>query len=243
MPRILDDLDKNGLFIKKRKERKVNRKIPLEKALIFSLLAIILTMSLLVGTTYAWFTDSVTSTNNVIQTGSLDVELYYRLNTANEWKQVKSDTNLFMQNAIWGPGHVELIWLKIVNEGNLAFNYEIGINVTHEVGSFNVDGDEFYLSDYIMYGFIDGESVLSADEALEAVRDSSKTLKIPYNSQPTLLLPSDEVDSAEESESVVTLVIYIPENVGNSLNPAEGAPTPQLKMGVRIIATQSTYEE
>ena len=51
-----------------------NRKTT-RRALVLSLLSLLLCCSMLVGTTFAWFTDSVTSGKNVIIAGNLDVEL------------------------------------------------------------------------------------------------------------------------------------------------------------------------
>ena len=44
---------------------------------------------LAIGTTFAWFTDSVTSTNNIIKSGTLDVELYYQAGERNPAEQGK----------------------------------------------------------------------------------------------------------------------------------------------------------
>lgn len=212
-----------------------------EKMLIISLLSLILSMSLLVGTTFAWFTDSVESKNNIIKSGKLDVELYYQQAGKTEWKRVSSDTNMFMENAMWEPGHTELIRLKIVNEGNLAFNYQLGVGINYEVGSRNWSGEDFLLSDSIYYGIIQGGENLTRAEALLAVESTATALKTPYNSTPKLLVPKDEPNGV--SENIVTLVVYVPENMGNEANPANGEPVPQIKMGISLIATQSTYEE
>ena len=48
-----------------------------KSALISSVLALCLCITMLLGTTYAWFTDSVESANNIIKSGNLDVELYH----------------------------------------------------------------------------------------------------------------------------------------------------------------------
>ena len=45
------------------------------RALLLSALSLLLCMSMLVGTTFAWFTDSVTSGRNMIAAGNLDVVL------------------------------------------------------------------------------------------------------------------------------------------------------------------------
>ena len=48
-----------------------------KRALGSSVLALFLCFAMLLGTTFAWFTDSVTSANNIITAGNLDVDLKY----------------------------------------------------------------------------------------------------------------------------------------------------------------------
>ena len=48
-----------------------------KKALLTSVLALVLCMSMLIGTTFAWFTDEVKSGTNIIAAGNLDVNLYH----------------------------------------------------------------------------------------------------------------------------------------------------------------------
>ena len=67
-----------------------------KRALLLSVLALVLAITMLMGTTYAWFTDSVSSVNNIIKSGSLDVELEYLKD--GEWEPVNSQTNVFKEN-------------------------------------------------------------------------------------------------------------------------------------------------
>ena len=53
----------------------MTKKYSTKKALIASVLSLVLCFSMLVGTTFAWFTDSVTSANNIIMAGNLDIEI------------------------------------------------------------------------------------------------------------------------------------------------------------------------
>ena len=53
-----------------------------KRALLSSVMALILCFTMLLGTTFAWFTDSVTSANNIIKSGNLDIELEYWNGTA-----------------------------------------------------------------------------------------------------------------------------------------------------------------
>ena len=48
-----------------------------KSAFLTSAAAVVMSFSMLLGTTFAWFTDSVTSANNIITSGNLDVELYH----------------------------------------------------------------------------------------------------------------------------------------------------------------------
>ena len=49
-----------------------------KRALLTSVLSLVLCLSMLIGTTFAWFTDSVTSSNNIIKSGRLDVALEHK---------------------------------------------------------------------------------------------------------------------------------------------------------------------
>ena len=63
-----------------------------KKSLIFSALSLLLCCALLIGTTFAWFTDSVTNTGNKIQAGTLDVALFQKTDTLSD--EQKADPEL-----------------------------------------------------------------------------------------------------------------------------------------------------
>ena len=127
-----------------------------------SLTSLILCFSMLLGTTYAWFTDTVTSANNIIQAGNLDVELEY-LDAAGNWQSVTEQTNVFQENTLWEPGHTEVVYLKISNKGSLALKYRLGVNIASEIGSVNVAGEAFLLSDHIQFGAVKDVDTAYAD--------------------------------------------------------------------------------
>lgn len=80
----------------------------------------------LTGGTVAWFTDNVESTNNVIQSGTLDIDI--ELKDDFEWISLekKPDTKVFDYN-LWEPGYTQVETLKIVNRGNLALEYILNV--------------------------------------------------------------------------------------------------------------------
>ena len=92
--------------------------------LIRSCFALLLCFSMLIGTTFAWFTDSVTSSGNKITSGSLKVDLELLDPDTNLWNSVKeSKASIFTYNN-WEPGYVDVKVLKIENEGSLAFKWK-----------------------------------------------------------------------------------------------------------------------
>ena len=205
-----------------------------KRALLFSLLSMLLSVTMLMGTTFAWFTDSVTSANNIITSGNLDVELYYQVEGQSDWTKVDANTNIFKENALWEPGHTEVVKLKVVNEGTLALKYQLGVNIDSETGSINVAGEAFLLSDYIKYGVVEGAQTYTRDAAVAAVDATATKLNVNYSK-------SDALESKEES--IVTMVVYMPTTVGNEANYKTGANAPEIKLGLNLFATQYTFEE
>ena len=105
-----------------------------KRALVTSAMALFLCFTMLLGTTFAWFTDSVTSANNIIKSGNLDIELDYWNGT--EWKDVKGASDI-LTNTLWEPGVTEIAYLRVANAGSLALKYQLGINIVSELGGIN----------------------------------------------------------------------------------------------------------
>ena len=93
-----------------------------KRALISSVIALFLCFSMLLGTTFAWFTDSVTSSGNIIQSGTLDVTMEWADGTkaipaedSADWKDASAGA--IFKSSLWEPGYVEVRHIKIANEG------------------------------------------------------------------------------------------------------------------------------
>ncbi len=97
-----------------------------KKSLIFSIVSLLLCVSMFVGSTFAWFTDSATTGVNTIQAGTLDVELLKL--EGNEWVNAENQTLEFIDTDanLWEPGvSYKLPALKIRNNGSLALKYTV----------------------------------------------------------------------------------------------------------------------
>ena len=208
------------------------------RALLTSVMALVMCLVMLVGTTFAWFTDSVTSGVNTIKSGNLDVELAYEVGK-NEFKPVDGETNVFKTGTLWEPGHVEFAVLKISNVGSLALKYQLGVKVAEEVTSKSVLGNELKLSDHLQFAVLDGDQCeLGRDMMVEAAKDSAKKLSAGDESTTGRLL-AGETDSSR----IVTLVVWMPTTVGNEANYAKGEAEPTITLGINLVATQDTVEK
>ena len=203
-----------------------------KKALITSALCLLLCVSMLVGATFAWFTDSVSTTNNIITAGNLDVNLYWSTN-GTDWTPVDANTNIFKTGTLWEPGHTEVVYLKVVNEGTLALKYDLQVNVASEVKGTNVAGEEFKLSDYILYNVTNGVTTF-ANSAEARGSERGNKLNAPYNKATTL---------EAGKETVLTMVVFMPTTVGNEANYLKDTAIPTINLGINLFATQQTFEE
>ncbi|MBQ4269831.1 MAG: hypothetical protein IJB97_09325, partial [Clostridia bacterium] len=221
------------------------KKNSMKRALLFGATSMALSVSMFVGTTFAWFTDTVTSNNNKIVAGNLDVELYYQNDEVSEWTKVGAETNVFKANTLWEPGHTEVVRLKVVNEGSLALKYQLGVNVASETTSTNVKNEELKLSNFIEYGLVDGnEAYATREAAIQAVESESTALNVAYNSGTTKLTVDDTATTdVKENEDFVTMVVYMPTTVGNDANAKKGAAVPTINLGINLYATQVEAED
>ena len=117
-----------------------------KRSLLASVLALVMCVSMLVGTTFAWFTDTASTGVNKIQAGTLDVALEMKDNDGN-WVTAEGKTLQFKVNGqipaagtqiLWEPGCTyELPELRVVNKGNLALKYKIAITGIHGDAKLN----------------------------------------------------------------------------------------------------------
>ena len=101
------------------------------RKMVASLVAIVICFAMLIGTTYAWFTDSVINTNNIIKSGNIDVELMHDSNDKGNFEEVTGTTKLFVNTKgdaiLWEPNASTTETFVIKNVGSLALKYEFRV--------------------------------------------------------------------------------------------------------------------
>ena len=94
-----------------------------KRSLLKSVLALLLCFCMLLGTTFAWFTDLVTSNANKIQAGFLKIDLELLNEKTGKWKSLKNNSDPIFDYDRWEPGYTDVKILKVENEGTLALKW------------------------------------------------------------------------------------------------------------------------
>lgn len=222
-----------------RQEKKVGGT---KRALLTSVLALVLSLAMLAGSTFAWFTDTASTGVNRIVSGNLNVGLEYwgvGEDGKKTWLTAENSEELFDKNALWEPGYTQIVYLKVKNNGNLALTYAMQITPVHETVGVNVDGEEFKLSDYIKFGWTtftvdenEKPAALDREKAQTGVGDGAQLGKTLHRQAAKPMKAG--------AEELVALVAWMPENVGNEANYSTVQPT--IELSLKVLATQAAVE-
>ena len=216
----------------------MNNKKATKRALLTSVMALVMCVVMLVGTTFAWFTDTASTGVNKIQSGNLDVKLMYSTDMQT-WKEATDQTKLFDDNALWEPGYTQVVYLKVVNAGNLALKYEAGFskNYTSNRGK-NVNGDWYRVDNYLKIGTAETTTKFeNREDVWSAIAATEKTL-----AKDIMLTDGWITLKAGESSKPFAVAIYMPTSVGNEANASRLRPSSVSGLGIEVRATQATVE-
>jgi len=204
----------------------------------------VMCLSMLIGSTFAWFTDSVTNGVNKIESGNLDVALYHQnyveslaagtpsgIGIAGTPAAVEANTELFLnedgKTILWEPGAVAFENFRVANEGKLALKYELRVTVNNPTKTpAGLDlGDA--LSLYIdAIGYNDVGTPYGTTVAAGELLNDGFVLE-------GTLLPGETQDYAVE-------LYWEPSDNDNDFNVTGGL---KADLGVALVATQFTYEK
>ncbi len=211
-----------------------------KRSLLASVFALVLCVAMLVGSTFAWFTDTASTGVNKIVSGNLKVGFQY-------WNGEKyvdaTEKTLFSEDTLWEPGHTEVVYLKVINQGNLALKYRLNtINTFEYQYAKNSSGEKILLSKYLQIGVAEGKNAAEGEYANreDAVAAAASNL-VSYNSytKDSALLKSGDAD-------YLAFVVYMPTTVGNEANwdPAVRGSygAPWIRFNLALNATQASHE-
>ncbi len=187
-----------------------------KRSLLASVLALVMCVTMLVGTTFAWFTDSASTAVNKIESGTLHVDIVDKDGNSLDgktlsFKNVNGDTNI-----LWEPGATfNLDSFRIVNTGKLALKYKVIIN--------GVNGNA---------------KLLEAIDFFVKIGDAEKVALADWEG---ILLP--EGKTATTDNEVVGATDFI--TISGTMKKEAGNEYQGLSIdgiGITVVATQYTYE-
>lgn len=196
-------------------------------ALVMSIVAMMLCIGMLAGSTFAWFTDSVVSGNNIIKSGTLDIDMKWADGKADPATVTWNDasTGAIFNYDLWEPGYTEVRHIQIANLGTLALKYQLEIAAEGEVTE---------LADVIDVYYLDPAQAITSRDQLPAqpIGTLSQVLAGMGDTASGVLLPG-------EGALNVTIALKMQETAGNEYQ--------DMSLGgdfaVKLFATQYTYED
>ena len=195
-----------------------------KKALLLSALAMFACVAMLIGSTFAWFTDSVTSAGNKIQAGTLKIDLELLKN--GNWVSIKDNPQPIFSYDKWEPGYTDVKILKIENEGTLALRWVAQFQSNVELSALANVIDVYVKTSETAIGY-PADRNLEGYTKVGTVADFVNTIEATTNG--TLLAGK---------AAYMASALKMQESAGNEYQG--------LSLGefdIRIFATQYTYEE
>ncbi|MBR5315008.1 MAG: hypothetical protein IKU45_06325 [Clostridia bacterium] len=214
--------------MKSQVKKKTYKKI----ALALSLCALIVWCVLGTGASLAWFTDTSPEINNIFHFAEFDLKVSHRL-TDGTWEEVDSQTKIFDEEALYEPGYVQVVYLKVENKGTIPFKFDTAVNVNGCIEATNVFGQRFMLQEYLKFGLktADTEAQMkdSIPDRAAAVAVANEPLHNYYSSGTFELGP--------DGTKYIALIVRMPEGVGNVAN-YRGNIIPKVELGITVRAEQ-----
>ena len=195
----------------------MNNRKQTKRALLTSIMALVMCVVMLVGTTFAWFTDTASTSVNKIEAGKLDVDMVDTTGASLvgktlSWQKAAGGAN---QEVLWEPGATyNLNEFRIVNKGSLALKYEITVN--------GVKGSSKLL-EAIDFTATIGNTTVALDSLKGAILPSTAT--------------TTTGDEVIEKTDLITISGTMKTSAGNEYQglTIDG-------VSITVVATQYTYE-
>ena len=196
---------------------------------------------MLIGSTFAWFTDSVTNTGNRIQAGNLEIDLLMDKQDGNGYVSIAGgEGDIFneaqiAQNSnetLWEPGKTQIVYLGVQNKGSLALKYNILLDVTDNglAGALEyavLDGAQ--AND--LAGVTDWETLKTMEGAQTGDIKAGRTTAAPNGCL-------DEIANGTQDETdYFALAVHMKEDAGNEYQGKD------ITIDVTVVATQATAEK
>ncbi len=200
-------------------------------AFALSLMLIVFWTVLGTGTSLAWFYDESDEVRNIFHFAEFEVGLSYRQEDGS-YRSIEGNASIFDDEALYEPGYVQTVVMKVENKGEVPFNFRTAVFVTNYTLATNMFGIEYALQDYIRFGLCIDHDENALMEKI-ANRDLAVSLaELPLNDYSTEQLYLDAGKCA-----YIALIVRMPDDVNNMANHG-GDRIPMVELGVIVNAEQ-----
>jgi len=202
----------------------------LMRTYITSLLSLMLCVTMLLGTTYAWFTSEVTTAGNEIMVGTMLVDM---VNDNNE--SLADKAGLFGSGKFkWEPGATQIETVKVVNYGDLSFDYAVYLSTLNA----NV-GDLAKVGKYIdVYITTNGANAANAQDLKDKWIRIGNLADVARNGY-MLANGSCTTPATTKEVATVKIALHMPAEVSDTSIMGKKIEN----LGIRLMASQKVYEE
>ena len=198
--------------------------------------------TVIIGSSYAYFIDSVSVTGNIIAAGNLKAGLEYK-GTDGEWHD--ADQVAIFDYPYWEPNYTDVQYIRVSNQGNLAFQYRLNVV---PAGILTGRANLMDVID-VYYGEVKNGLVITKDNykslnklgtlsTLMNEQDAMSGILLPASTEAKVSLPASAKNVATESVEAY-IVLHMQEDAGNEyqgLSAGNG-------FNLQLSATQYMYEE
>ena len=199
-----------------------------KRALLTSVMALFLCVAMLTGTTFAWFTDTVTSSGNKIIAGDLKVDLEVLNETSGDWISVRDMTDPIFNYEYWEPGYVQVKILRVVNEGSLALKWKAALVSANELSE---------LANVIDVYVKEGVTEYPTDRTTVSGWDYAGTLKEFVNNFDANTNGTIEANATKDANEVLAIAFKMREEADNKYKGKSLG-----EFDITILATQLDAE-
>lgn len=208
------------------------KKKPYKKiALALSLCAMLIWGLLGTGASLAWFTDTSEEVTNIFHIADFEVAVSHRLDNGT-WEPIDGKTDIFDDEALYEPGYVQVVYLKVENKGDRAFDFHTAVIVKDYTIATNVFGQHFNLQDHLKFGVAIADSEAAMDEKVATRKQAVEIATMKLSNYST------DVAALEPGETAyMALVVRMPEEVGNEAN-YRGEDIPRVDLAISVKADQ-----
>lgn len=200
-------------------------------AFVLSVCALIIWSILGTGASVAWFADTSPVVKNIFHTAEFDLEVSHRLDDGT-YELIDGETDVFDDKALYEPGYVQVVYLRVKNNGTVPFDYQTAVSVYECVPGTNVFGQTFMLQEYLKFGIV----FANTEDNLEA-KVATREMAVNIATEPLNNYSSSQMSLGARQEAYMALVVRMPEEVTNVAN-YRGNTVPKVKLGIIVSATQ-----